>query len=306
MQDPGYLRRLQEQELAKCHLCRKCSYSALLPNGALGFTPPDGAIGFTPTDGAGQLAELETPEKLYLKYLLHVACRSRWRVQRQISLFVFNAGKRSTLMSIPRILCLAISAILIPAGAVTAATIYQTPSWPSYDVYSGLNINSGVTQASPFTVSGDNYFLETIVLPTFDNGGSVNDFDVTLYSSVSGSPGVSLETITGVPFPSTDPWTSSVHTVTFAGTTLLLNTTEYWVGIAAGDEDAGLAWNHEPTVGLRAIKYPTGTWESNGPYGDNSGAFQVTGSAVPEPSTYAALASLGFVGLAVYRRRKRS
>ena len=43
MQDPGYLRRLQEQELAKCHLCRKCSYSALLPNGALGFTPPDGA-----------------------------------------------------------------------------------------------------------------------------------------------------------------------------------------------------------------------------------------------------------------------
>ena len=72
MQDPGYLRRLQEQELAKCHLCRKCSYSALLPNGA---------IGFTPTDGAGQLAELETPEKLYLKYLLHVAYRVRCRVQ---------------------------------------------------------------------------------------------------------------------------------------------------------------------------------------------------------------------------------
>ena len=211
-------------------------------------------------------------------------------------------------MSIPRILCLAISAILIPAGAVTAATIYQTPSWPSYDVYSGLNINSGVTQASPFTVSGDNYFLETIVLPTFDNGGSVNDFDVTLYSSVSGSPGVSLETITGVPFPLTDPWTSSVHTVTFAGTTLLLNTTEYWVGIAAGDEDAGLAWHTEPTLGIRALQRfdPFEDWFTIGPSSGESGAFQVTGSVVPEPSTYAALASLGFVGLAVYRRRKRS
>jgi hypothetical protein len=37
-------------------------------DGAIGFTSPNGAIGFTPTDGTGQLAELETPEKLYLKY----------------------------------------------------------------------------------------------------------------------------------------------------------------------------------------------------------------------------------------------
>ena len=45
------------------------------------------------------------------------------------------------------------------------------------------------------------------------------------------------------------------------------------------------------------------TWDTSGLY--SAGILSVTGTAIPEPSTYAALAGLAALGLAAWRRRCR-
>ena len=55
-------------------------------------------------------------------------------------------------------------------------------------------------------------------------------------------------------------------------------------------------WEFNPTTGVATVVGNTGI-----PYLHGGDIF----FAVPEPSTYAALASLGALGFAVYRRRQR-
>ncbi len=54
--------------------------------------------------------------------------------------------------------------------------------------------------------------------------------------------------------------------------------------------------------GVWSLTKAGSTWS----YDQSTGALSVAASAVPEPATYAALAGLGILGFAVYRRRKQS
>ena len=196
-----------------------------------------------------------------------------------------NLRKTTTLLGVLA------SGLVVPVGKVNAATVYQTPSWPQYNCCIGSAVSSSIEIASSFTVSGGDFVLDTASFHVRNND-DVNDFDVSLWSSSAGAPGTALETITGVLFPVT----SGTQTVTFSGTTQLLNGTEYWVGLAPGDPGANLTWNWDGAGGTRATRSPpgSGSWTV---YTNGTGSFEVTGTVVPVPAAaWMGLALLGGIG----------
>ena len=167
--------------------------------------------------------------------------------------------------------------------------------------------------------SSPSWNLDHVVLNAY-NSGNTSDFTVKLYSNTGGKPGSLLSTLTGPP-PSGS--TANYSTFTDPLTTLLNQNTSYWIVAssfaAPGD---GFMWasnskgNNSFTAGLADWSYASG-----GAYSGNSGSswniwsgdrnplmeVDVVGggpATVPEPSTYA-LFSLGFAGLALWKRRQK-
>ena len=200
------------------------------------------------------------------------------------------------------------------------SAIIALSNLPATDVNSlGIANNQWVGREFTTGSSSPSWNLDHVVLNAY-NSGNTSDFTVKLYSNRGGKPGSLLSTLTGPP-PSGS--TANYSTFTDPLTTLLNQNTSYWIVAssfaAPGD---GFVWgannrgNNSFTASLAGWSYASGVaWSGNlgsnwTIYGSDRNPLMevdVVGGGpapVPEPSTYA-LFSLGFGGLALWKRRQQ-
>jgi hypothetical protein len=189
-----------------------------------------------------------------------------------------------------------------------------------------FSFTTGSTAAS-FNLSG-------VSLNFAAAGGSTNGLTVGLYSSVTtgtllgtagsySSDGTVLGLIESAPMATLNPFGSVLPTqtglVTFSGSATLVQNTTYYLKLLATPTADGLyneklAATFNQTgltgwlIGDKSYIKENGGWMVNGGavYGfDFTPSFSVQASAIPEPSTYAAIAGAAMLGLAAWRRRSR-
>ncbi len=194
----------------------------------------------------------------------------------------------------------------IPAGAQTtvvfntfgAGDIYNTEA---ASTLTGSANSVGVpvyAQAAAFTPSSGGY-LSSLELPlnVYD---SMPVVDVSLWSDAGGAPGAVLQSWSGFSF-------SEPNIYSFAATgapVQLVSGSSYWVVANAATSTTWAGW-FKPDAAAAIPGQPAFYSENGGPFNNpnSAGAFRVTVSAIPEPSTYAALFGAAALGLVVWRRR---
>jgi len=181
---------------------------------------------------------------------------------------------------------------------------------PGYGFYtgagwliSGVNSSWGLNTVAMDFTPGATYTLTQIdVAVGWDSG--TNGVTLSLNDSVSGLPGVALETwnLTGLLRDGV-----AIDTVTPLTRINLVAGTQYWI-VAAGLSDtmAGWSWNDIGETGNLAADLGSSGWRSYS--GMRQGAFDVLGSSsssssTPEPA--AALCAAAGLGLFAIFRRKR-
>lgn len=212
-----------------------------------------------------------------------------------------------------------LAAALLCLAAVTTGRA-QTVAFSTLGLtgagYRGPSFGSGSGHeavAQAFTTGGTAMNLSAINLAFNYNGDFSSGFSLAVYSNNSGAPGTLLETLSGA----SEPNTTANYSYTSGTSTLLsANTTYWWV--------ATVTPSGTPSFNILLTASPSGTngngWSIGNAYtavqsdttfssfsavGGRSFQFSVeTTSAIPEPSTYAALAGAAVLGLAVYRRRR--
>lgn len=158
--------------------------------------------------------------------------------------------------------------------------------------------------AVSFTPSA-NYDLTKILVAVGFFSGTTNSAYVTLNSDNSGSPGAVIEswTLSELSVLGTTSTITADQTLTSAPGVLLSSGTTYWivaVSDSSGASDTIDGWNFNSTgaTGTMAYSFDGTTWSTAGdPF--ILPAFEVKGTPVPEPPTFAmlglALAALPFI-----------
>lgn len=228
----------------------------------------------------------------------------------------------------PRLLCglsvaevavsLAISAlvVLVALSTPASADIVFSNFGPgnSYDVSSGwvaagptAEFDASSEWAFAFTPSGN--FTLTQIDVAISNSEAPISVTLSLDHASGGLPGATIEswTITDLPIFGVPPIV--VQTVTPVSPVSLVSGTEYWLAASAAGDTID-AWNFALAGPNAPAALNTGSgWalQTLTPP-EFSGAFDVEGSVVPEPSTWAMMllgfAGLGFVGYCQTLRAK--
>lgn len=145
---------------------------------------------------------------------------------------------------------------------------------------------------------------------------STTSSDATALSNLSGATPLASLTLVG----GTQPTTSGLYT--YSGSATLLASTTYYLQLSASGQSSGNAFQVREaaspnetaglagwTIGNASFVNENGSWiVSSGPtYGaGDAPSFSVQASAIPEPSTYAAIIGAAMLGLAGWKRRRLS
>ena len=203
-----------------------------------------------------------------------------------------------------------LSALLCFAGAAQLYSTEMVSNLANADrglINSSCDVTNVQKQADAFTTGATASFLNSITIKTAVGTGT--GFSLALYSDNASLPGTLIETLSG----SVSPTTASAFTYTASGlTTLNANTTYFWVaaGSVSGDnfvlqftadatQSSPAAWTISDNF---ASSYDGTNWTPRS--GGNTPQFAINATAVPEPSTYAAIAGVAALGFVAYRRRQ--
>ena len=205
-------------------------------------------------------------------------------------------------------------AALFPATAgaeILLSSLADTPDSNSADgAIGGAGTLNMLGQA--FTTNSNAWDISSIDLAIGSSVGTV-DLSVELWSAdVSGHLGSELYTLT----TTTADFTGSVAPVNFTSTSAiaLAADTEYFIVLTNGSTSGttSIVWNYATSISytgvgsIPATNNFTYALKTDGitNYGNGTPAlFAVNGTAVPEPSTCAAILGLGALGLGALRRK---
>ena len=169
----------------------------------------------------------------------------------------------------------------------------------SYNEFAGATIGgaSRTEQGSLFTVTGQDYLLNSIEIPIFNFSGN-NQVTLTLYTAIGNLPNTILEQSNGSAAPS-----NSIVTFLFSGNTVLSENETYIVAAnSINDGSSGHSWrlNNIGQTGPRPIRMNGGSWSAPS---STLPAFRVNGTAVPEPASSVVFSLTSLTILARRRRR---
>lgn len=196
--------------------------------------------------------------------------------------------------------------LMLLAGSSAADVLYDNfGPGDSYRIDAGLVVSSGpsrleISSGLTFTVSGGNYYLDSIVVAMSNHiFHGDNRATFKLFNTIDGQPGVALDTAQAGgfgPFYRNNP----VSTALFSGSTLLEQGHQYFV-VAYGAGDTFLSWNQNDQGALGnvwQIEHSPWHLEPDEP----SPAARIHGTPVPGPSTFA---TVSIVAMLQRRRRGR-
>jgi len=209
--------------------------------------------------------------------------------------------------SMMKLRSLALLTLLLPAS------LMATPTTPTtivgFSSYGDDNTYNGFAMAQSFTTDANAWTLSAVTLSLANPSATTQGaFGVGIYADNAGSIGSLIDSLTtdNATF-FTNPYGGiySFQNILFTNNSLTLaaNTT-YWVGVS--NPDTAFYW--EGLYSITPIGVGTyGNGFSGGSTLGSSNPFNVTvtGTSVPEPSTYA-LMGLGALALVVAYRRKRA
>jgi hypothetical protein len=205
-----------------------------------------------------------------------------------------------------------------PLAAQTAVSNFGAGSGGTANI--GFDANGyNARRTFSFTTGANSggYSFSSLTMSFNNVTGSPGSLSVGLYSafdSASGSSPTGL--LSSLSVSSGNP--ASAGNVVFSGTTTLAASTTYFLLLAAPSASSTgnyftyhtASTTNEDSGGLAGwligdIGYIANS--SGGVWSDGGGAMMsIQASAIPEPSTYAAIAGAAMLGLAVWRRRRQS
>ncbi|MCX6953078.1 MAG: hypothetical protein NTV51_13070 [Verrucomicrobia bacterium] len=219
-------------------------------------------------------------------------------------------------MFTPRLLRLpfALGALLLAfAGSLDAQTVVYSNLVTSGNAFQTWTGASKLAQSFTPTASGPissvtlNLTMSSTSVPVYavevwsDNGAPTHLPSTLLATLVSGQPWSALYTGTPAVY-------NASNTITFSSGSYgqnysLSSDTAYWLVVTSSSGSAK-AWGISATASAPTASFssPGGVWGSTSLGGALGAEISVT--AIPEPSTYAALAGLSALGLVVYQRRR--
>ena len=170
--------------------------------------------------------------------------------------------------------------------------------------YTGLNLGQ------PFSTGAQSYTFTSVVANMTLAVGSSSDLVAGIYSNNSGTPGTLLASLT---VPAMTPLTQANYTFTTGSILTFAANSTYWFVVAPSTANTNLVdatWYRGTsgtglaTAALGSNGISLGSWVPD--LGSAALSYQVMGSAIPEPSTYAAMAGALTLGFALWQRRRRS
>ena len=150
--------------------------------------------------------------------------------------------------------------------------------------------------------------LQSITLSMDVAADTSGSFRVELYSNSGSLPGSSLGILTG----NGNPATAGLYTYTPSSTITLNPNTTYWVVAKVTSGLGDYSWNYTSTTthgGTGTLGGFSESFDQGGSWSAENvsfpSMFSVTATAVPEPSSYAAMLGVAALGFGIFNRRFR-